>query len=78
MIMPMIPNAGEAEKDFMSRCMSHTLEGKDMAPEQATAICASMWKKSQTKKFDIQGRSDIIDSTLSPGFMTRPTKEDNE
>lgn len=43
--MPMNPGAGENEKEFISRCISHEVNsGCDQS--QAVAMCESMWNKA--------------------------------
>lgn len=45
--MPM-PNKGEKESEFVSRCISYlSHEGKYKDPDQQAAICHSKWKQSK-------------------------------
>ena len=40
------PNAGESEKDFVSRCIPYIIkEGTTKDPSQAAAICHGIWRK---------------------------------
>ncbi len=50
--MPMSPNSGESEQDFISRCIAEEMKtAQDQA--QASAICYSKWEKSLSLKSQI-------------------------
>lgn len=48
--MPEPPKKGEKHDDFIDRCMSHEIGKEGMEPDQARAVCESMWKQSKNIK----------------------------
>ena len=56
------PKAGEAEKDFMDRCIPALIK-EGSFPAQAAGICSSMYKKRSSKgrKFDAMSSLDNIE-----------------
>ena len=57
------PNAGESEKDYISRCIPVVLkEGTAKDNKQAAAICYSMWRRKDEKKAELSEFSLIIRS----------------
>ena len=47
--MPVNPNKGEREEDFISRCISEEISG-GYPQDQAAAICYSYWRKDKMSK----------------------------
>jgi len=67
------PNQGESQSDFVSRCIPIVIDdGTAKDPQQATAVCYSMWE--QAKKQDpsmILSQQDIdVEVTLTGGLLT--------
>ena len=68
--MPMKPNAGESQSDFMSRCVPEMV-GDDKRPkDQAVAACSTIWSEAHGKQFsdldvpypdDDEGQEEFID-----------------
>jgi len=61
--MPIVqPKPGEAEKDFMDRCVPALIK-EGSFPAQAGAICSAMFKKRSSKgrKFDAMSSLDNIE-----------------
>jgi hypothetical protein len=55
------PKPGEAEKDFMDRCIPALIK-EGSFPAQAAGICSGMFnKKSKGRKFDAMSSLDNID-----------------
>src|SRR3990172_3492324 len=54
------PNEGESRREFIQRCIPIVLEDKTADdPDQAVAVCSSIWERAMAKKNDI-----IEDETL--------------
>jgi hypothetical protein len=60
--MPIVqPKPGEAEKDFMDRCIPALIK-EGSYPAQAAGICSGMFnKKSKGRKFDAMSSLDNIE-----------------
>jgi len=60
--MPIVqPKPGEAEKDFMDRCIPALIK-EGSYPAQAAGICSSMFnKRSKGRKFDAMSSLDNIE-----------------
>ncbi len=72
--MPMMPNEGETEKDFMSRCMSHEMGKEGMKNDQASAICHSKWRDKDKKKAAV----DISDVITCSGTFSGATSQETD
>jgi len=72
--MPLKPNKGESQSDFISRCM-HEVYGtdapKDRTQEQAVAICYSYWRDAHGKAKQVTPQADEDEDT----FMDRCVQE---
>ena len=54
------PKPGEKEKDFINRCTAELIENEGRSPDQAAAICHSIWdkhKKQETGMEDFKHRN---------------------
>jgi phosphoribosyl 1,2-cyclic phosphodiesterase len=44
------PRRNESKQDFINRCVEYIVENENRKPEQATAMCYSIWEESKKKK----------------------------
>lgn len=62
--MPM-PEEGESQKDFVSRCIPMVInEGAAKDSKQAAAMCFSMYKKKKKKKMNGTESSRILEDMV--------------
>jgi len=48
------PKPGEKEKDFINRCVADLIENEGREPDQAAAICHSIWDKHKKQETGMQ------------------------
>jgi hypothetical protein len=48
------PRPGEKEKDFINRCVADLIENEGRKPDQAAAICHSIWDKHKKQESGMQ------------------------
>lgn len=76
--MPMKPNSGESEKDFVSRCIEHEV-GKGHDQKQAAAMCYQMFKESDVLReavWDTAYQNNLPDSCFA--FIEAGGSKDGE
>ena len=60
------PKKDEKKQDFINRCIPYIIENEDKKPDQASAMCYSIWeesKKSKKKSLIIKVLNDSIDKS---------------
>ena len=55
------PNAGEEQAHFISRCIPIVIDdGTAQNPEQAAAVCYSIWRKHKGGKEAARDRKSVV------------------
>lgn len=72
------PRKGETKSDYINRCTKQLIEKENRKPDQARAICESMWKNRDKKKKGANGQMNtesiplIMDSVINiPWAITK-------
>lgn len=69
--MPTPPRPGEREKDFINRCIPVVInDGTAKDPQQAAAICYSMWEDAKKKDEEVK--------QLAHDFIVNSTRKEDK
>ena len=71
------PRKGEKKQPFINRCVEHLITKEDRKPDQARAMCESLWEDKDKKKGESVNKIPLImDSVINIPWAILPSKLD--